>query len=42
MAVESGVDIRLVSKHGRWKSDAILEYVKDSDQTKLSVTRSMG
>jgi len=40
-AVESGVDLRLVARHGRWKSSAIMEYVKDSMDTKLSVTRAI-
>jgi len=40
-AVESGVDIRLVARHGRWKSQAVMTYVKDSKDSKLSVTRLM-
>jgi site-specific recombinase XerD len=40
-AVEAGSDIRLIAKHGRWKSDAINVYIKDSKETKLSVTRKM-
>src|SRR4051812_47637949 len=39
MAVEAGVPMRLVSKHGRWRSSAVLWYVKDSLDTELSVTR---
>jgi integrase len=41
LAVEAGVDMRLVAEHGRWKSSSILSYIKDSVDTKLSVTRSM-
>jgi site-specific recombinase XerD len=41
IAVEAGVDIRLVAQHGRWKSGAILDYVKDSLDTKLSVSKKM-
>ena len=40
-AVEAGTDLRLVSEHGRWKSDAVLKYVIDSDTTKQSVTKNM-
>lgn len=41
MAVEKGVDMRLIARHGRWKSSAILSYVKDSLDTQLSVTSNM-
>jgi site-specific recombinase XerD len=40
-AVEAGVDLRVVARHGRWKSDSILDYVKDSVETKLSVSRAI-
>jgi site-specific recombinase XerD len=40
-AIEAGTDIRLVAKHGRWKSDAINTYIVDSVDTKLSVSRSI-
>lgn len=40
-AVEAGVDLRKVSKHGRWKSNAVEVYVKDSLDSKLAVTRAM-
>ena len=37
MAVAKGVDMRLVAKHERWKSSAILGYVRDSLDTQRSV-----
>jgi integrase len=40
-AVEAGIDLRVVARHGRWKSDSILDYVKDSAETKLSVSRAI-
>lgn len=41
MAVDSGADLRIVARHGRWKSSAIMAYVKDSVQTKLTVTKAI-
>ena len=37
-AVTAGVDIVLVKRHGRWRSDAVYAYVEDSIERKLSVS----
>ncbi len=37
-AVAAGVDIVLVKRHGRWRSDAVYAYVEDSVERKLSVS----
>jgi hypothetical protein len=37
-AVAAGVDITLVKRHGRWKSDAVYSYVDDSMRRKLLVS----
>lgn len=42
-AANNNVDERLISKHGRWKSDkARNSYIKDSVQKRLTVTRQLG
>jgi hypothetical protein len=40
-AVAAGVEIRLIAKHGNWRSDAIFVYVSDSLKAKLSVSASI-
>lgn len=40
-AIEAGVDLRNVARHGRWKSNAINTYIVDSRQTKLSVSKAI-
>lgn len=40
-AIDAGVDLRTVSRHGRWRSSAINTYIVDSDQTKLSVSKAI-
>ena len=42
-ATNNGVDIRLVGKHGRWKSTTARDtYIKDSKKARLSVTEKLG
>jgi hypothetical protein len=38
-AAQAGVKLRLLKRHGRWKSDAVFLYVRDSIIQKLEVTR---
>ena len=40
-AIEAGVDLRNVARHGRWKSSAINTYIVDSRDTKLSVSKAI-
>jgi site-specific recombinase XerD len=40
-AVEAGVPLRLVARHGRWKSDAVNAYINDSTPKKLLVSQKM-
>ena len=40
-AVASGVEIRLIARHGNWKSDAIFMYVTETLQSRLSVSRAI-
>jgi len=40
-AIEAGLDIRTVARHGRWRSSAINTYIVDSKETKLSVSKSI-
>ena len=35
-------DLRLVQKHGRWKSDAVLLYVRDSNHASIAVSIALG
>lgn len=41
-AIQKGVDIRLVKQHGRWKSDAVYDYIKDDTGSKLAVSAALG
>ena len=41
-AAAAGVDERLYKRHGRWRSDAVHGYVKDSVNSRLSVSKSLG
>ena len=36
-AIAAGIELRLVSRHGNWKSDAIFRYISDDLEQKLSV-----
>jgi integrase len=40
-AVKAGVDIRLIKRHGNWKSDAVFLYIVDDAQTKLTVGKAI-
>jgi site-specific recombinase XerD len=40
-AAERGIMIRVLKRHGRWKSDAIFTYISDSLETKLSVSQAV-
>jgi integrase len=40
-AVAAGVDMNLLKRHGRWKSDAVYVYVHDSIENKLSVSKAI-
>ena len=40
-AVAQGIEIRLIARHGNWKSDAIFTYISDSLQSRLSVSRAI-
>jgi hypothetical protein len=39
-AAAAGVKLRLLKRHGNWKSDAVFLYNKDSLQERLSVSKS--
>ena len=41
LAANSGIAERLLKRHGRWRSDAYNNYVADSLENKLQVTKSM-
>ena len=41
-AVKAGVDRRVYKKHGRWRSDAVDGYIKDSIESKLVVSKHLG
>ena len=42
-AAKNGISDRLISKHGRWKSqNARNGYIKDSMKTKLNISKSLG
>jgi hypothetical protein len=40
-AIRDGIDLRLVKRHGRWKSDAVYLYIHDNLQQRLSVSLSL-
>lgn len=40
-AIEAGTDMRLVARHGRWRSSAINTYIVDSVASKLSVSKAI-
>jgi hypothetical protein len=40
-AVKNGVNMRLIQRHGNWKSDAVFEYIRDDEIAQLSVTRAL-
>lgn len=40
-AVNAGVDLRLVSRHGRWQSNVVMDYIQDSMDAKLSVSQAI-
>jgi site-specific recombinase XerD len=40
-AIKAGVDLRLVKRHGGWKSDAVFIYIVDSLGAQLSVTQDV-
>jgi hypothetical protein len=40
-AIAKQVELRLVARHGNWKSDAIFLYVSDPLQARLSVSRAI-
>lgn len=42
-AASSGIDGRLISKHGRWKTTKARDgYIKDSIENRLKITRALG
>ena len=42
-AAENGVPDRLISKHGRWKSEnARNGYIQDSVENRLSISKNLG
>ena len=42
-AAENGVPDRMISKHGRWKSEGARNgYIKDSVENRLSVSKNLG
>ena len=42
-AAENGVSDRMISKHGRWKSEGARNgYIKDSLRNRLSVSKNLG
>jgi site-specific recombinase XerD len=40
-AVAAGVEVRVLKRHGNWKSDAVYLYIVDSMSQKLTVSRSL-
>jgi hypothetical protein len=36
-AIAAGIELRLVSRHGNWKSDTIFRYMSDDLEQKLTV-----
>lgn len=40
-AAAAGVDVRLIARHGNWRSDAILLYVDETAENQMSVTARM-
>jgi site-specific recombinase XerD len=40
-AAARGINIRILMRHGRWKSDAIFAYISNSLEEKLSVSQSV-
>ena len=41
-AITSGVSLRQVKLHGRWKSDAVFAYIKSSSKDRQEVSRKLG
>ena len=41
-AARKAVDVRLIKRHGRWKSDAVYIYIHDDEQTMLALSEAMG
>jgi hypothetical protein len=40
-AIANGVELRLVARHGNWKSSAIFRYIKDDLKAQLEVSRAL-
>jgi integrase len=40
-AAESGIEERLIKKHGNWRSDAVYVYIKESLHNRLRVSRAI-
>lgn len=40
-AIEAGIELRLVAKHGGWKSNAIYRYITDDYPAQLKVSRAI-
>ena len=41
-AIRAGVDLRLVKKHGRWKSNAVFLYIRDDVGASLVINAALG
>ena len=41
-AAAAGVSLREIKLHGRWKSDAVYAYIKDSLKDRQAITKRLG
>jgi integrase len=41
-AIRAGVDLMLVKRHGRWKSDAVYLYIRDDVPSSLTISAALG
>jgi hypothetical protein len=41
-AARKAIDIRLIKRQGRWKSDAVYIYIRDDEQTMLALAEAVG
>jgi len=41
-AIKRGVDLRLVKRHGRWRSDAVFLYIRDDYNASMAVSAALG
>ncbi len=41
-AAEAGIDEVLLKVHGRWRSDAVRGYIKESVRSRLTASKNLG